>query len=352
MERAFEGGEFEGGEGGFVSLVAHFEAGAVDGLLQVFAGEDAEADGDAGGERNLSDAAGDFVDDDIVVGGVSAQEAADGDQGVVLAGFGQHFGGRGKLEGSGDADDFDVGGGGSGAAQSVGGAGEQTLGDEGVEARDDDGELHPGGVELRFAGRLAPVFVVAENGEIAEAGGDLQDEETRSPVVVGDVGDEGEALGAGGLGEDVGVIDLDDEVGGGHVLPHGELDAGLEGLELFALGAAASPALAGGEAEGREKLLERGVIGVGGGQHEAMERTDHIFFCITGGGWRLMGEGWAVSQLPDGPRSRGNLNGWTIYVTTWSTGPCGSNWYLPDRKKGKPAQADGVSLLIDRSRHP
>src|ERR1039458_3237956 len=32
LQRAFEGGQFEGGQGGFVSLVAHLEAGAVDGL--------------------------------------------------------------------------------------------------------------------------------------------------------------------------------------------------------------------------------------------------------------------------------------------------------------------------------
>ena len=147
---------------------------------------------------------------------------------------------------------------GSGAAQGVGGSGEQALGDEGVEARDDDGELHAGGVELRLAGGLAPVFVVAEDGEVAEAAGDFEDEDARAPVVVGDVGDEVETLGAGGFGDDVGVLDLDDEVGGGHVLAHGELDAGLEGLKLFALGAAAGPAFAGGEAEGREKLLERG----------------------------------------------------------------------------------------------
>ena len=104
--------------------------------------------------------------------------------------------------------------------------------------------------------------------------------------MVGDVGDEVETLAAGGFGDDVGVVDFDDEVGGGHVLAHGELDAGLEGFKLFALGAAAGPVFAGGEAEGGEKLLERGVVGVGGGEHEAMERTDHIFFCITGGGPR------------------------------------------------------------------
>ena len=118
---------------------------------------------------------------------------------------------------------------------------------------------------------LAPVLVVAEDGEFAEAGGNLQDEQTRAPVAVGDLGDKGEALGAGGFGDDVGVIDLDDQVGGGHALAHGEFDAGLEGLELTALGAAASPVLAGGEAEGGEKLFEQTKIFVGGGQHEAMK---------------------------------------------------------------------------------
>ena len=72
-------------------------------------------------ERHFSDAASHFINDDIIVRGVATKQAANGDQGVVLAGFGQQFGGRRNLEGSGDADDFNVLGSCSGAAQRVGG---------------------------------------------------------------------------------------------------------------------------------------------------------------------------------------------------------------------------------------
>ena len=44
--------------------------------------------GDSGFLGGLSDAPGDFVDDDVVVGGVAAEEASDRDDGVVFFGFG------------------------------------------------------------------------------------------------------------------------------------------------------------------------------------------------------------------------------------------------------------------------
>jgi hypothetical protein len=56
-------------------------------LVQGFAGEDTEGVRDAGFLRGLSDAASDFVDDDIVMGSVSAEQAAKADDSVVFPGF-------------------------------------------------------------------------------------------------------------------------------------------------------------------------------------------------------------------------------------------------------------------------
>jgi len=53
-------------------------------LFQCVAGEDAEGVRDAGFLGGLSDAAGDFVDDDVVVGGVAAEEASDAEDRVVI----------------------------------------------------------------------------------------------------------------------------------------------------------------------------------------------------------------------------------------------------------------------------
>ena len=110
---------------------------------------------------------------------------------------------------------------------------------------------------MRFLLGLTPVLGVAEDGEIAKSGGNAQDEHAGSPVAIGNVGDEGEALGAGGLGNDVGAIDLDDQIGFGHAFTAGKFDAGLEGLKLMSLGTAAGPVLTGGKAEGREKFFKR-----------------------------------------------------------------------------------------------
>ena len=89
-------------------LLPAFQTGAVECLLQRFAGEDAEGVGDAGLLLGLADAAGDFVIDGLVVGGFAAEEAAEGDDGVEFFGFGEGAGGGGNLPGAGDADDFDV----------------------------------------------------------------------------------------------------------------------------------------------------------------------------------------------------------------------------------------------------
>ena len=65
-----------GGRGGLKALVAGLDARAVQRLLQSFAGEHAEAVGNAGLLLRLADAAGHFVVDGLVVGGFAAQQAA------------------------------------------------------------------------------------------------------------------------------------------------------------------------------------------------------------------------------------------------------------------------------------
>src|SRR5581483_6700126 len=67
------------------SLVAALEAGAVDGLLERVAGEDAESMGHAGFLGRLADAAGALVGDHVVVRGVAAEQAPKADDGVEAA---------------------------------------------------------------------------------------------------------------------------------------------------------------------------------------------------------------------------------------------------------------------------
>ena len=107
-ELAGDGDHLDGGDGRFEALVAGFEAGAIEGLFEGLAGEDTEGVRDAGLLLGLADAAGDFVVDGLVVGGFAAEEAAEGDDGVVLAGVGEGAGGVGDLPSAGDADDLDV----------------------------------------------------------------------------------------------------------------------------------------------------------------------------------------------------------------------------------------------------
>ena len=85
--------------------------------------------------RRLSDAACDFVDDDVVVGGVAAQEAAEADDRVKLFGFGQRARGGGNFEGAGNANNFDIISP-STARQAINCASKQSLGDECIEAGD------------------------------------------------------------------------------------------------------------------------------------------------------------------------------------------------------------------------
>ena len=71
-----DGDPFDGCDGGFEAFVSGFEAGAVEGLFEGFAGEDAEGVGDAGLLLGLAYASGYFGVDGLVEGGFAAEEAA------------------------------------------------------------------------------------------------------------------------------------------------------------------------------------------------------------------------------------------------------------------------------------
>jgi hypothetical protein len=148
--------------GGFESLVAHLQSGAVDRLLQIFAGEDAERVWHPGFLRGLSDAARDLVDDNVVVGGVSAQQATDANDGIVFPCFRKSAGGRRDFKRTGHTNDMDIFLYRAGAQQSVVGALQQSLRDEGIEARDDNRKALAQGAEptlqggeLRFRRKLS-----------------------------------------------------------------------------------------------------------------------------------------------------------------------------------------------------
>src|SRR5204862_5350934 len=85
--------------------------------------------------RRLPDATRDFVDDHVVVRGVSAQQTSEANNGVVFFGFGKGTCSRGDFEGTWNTDNFDVFFSRLGAYESVVGAPQQTVSDELVESR-------------------------------------------------------------------------------------------------------------------------------------------------------------------------------------------------------------------------
>src|SRR5712675_2406259 len=98
-------GHLDGGETGFKTFVAAFEAGAVDGLLERVACQHAENNGEASVHlRQLQTARG-FRANIIVVRGFAAQDAANGDEGIISTGGSKFFRCEGKFESAGNMDD-------------------------------------------------------------------------------------------------------------------------------------------------------------------------------------------------------------------------------------------------------
>src|SRR5712671_1488041 len=76
-------GHLDGGEASFKTFVAAFESGAIDGLFERVAGEHTENDREASVHlRQLQTACG-FGANIIVMSGFAAQDAADGDEGII-----------------------------------------------------------------------------------------------------------------------------------------------------------------------------------------------------------------------------------------------------------------------------
>ena len=78
--------------------------------------------GHAGFLGGLPDATRDFIDNHIVVGGISSQQTADANDGAVPAGFGESAGGGRNFEGTRNSNNIDGLVFGTGSKQSIIGA--------------------------------------------------------------------------------------------------------------------------------------------------------------------------------------------------------------------------------------
>src|SRR6185312_5008355 len=97
--------------------------------------------------RRLPDAARHFIDDDVIVRGVAAQQASDADDGVIFSGFRKRVRGRGNFKSTRSADNLDRFFGDTRAQQTVKGALQQPLGYECIESGDNNPETLPSAVQ-------------------------------------------------------------------------------------------------------------------------------------------------------------------------------------------------------------
>jgi len=134
----------------FESFVTHLQAGAVDSLLQSFAGKHAESVRHASLLSGLPDPAGYFVHDYVVVRCVAAQQAAQADDRIIFACLGELSRRYRNLERAWDTHQRNVFLLRAGAQQSVDCAQQQPLGDESIEPRNHNGEAFPAGVHRAF----------------------------------------------------------------------------------------------------------------------------------------------------------------------------------------------------------
>ena len=105
--------------------------------------------------RGLSDAPRDFIDDDIVVRGVAADQTAKADYRIVFLRRGESASRGRNLECAGNADGRNAFGCCAAAQQSIEGASKQSFGDELVKPRDDDAKTFSGSAEIAF-NRVGP----------------------------------------------------------------------------------------------------------------------------------------------------------------------------------------------------
>ena len=125
-------------------FVAGFAAGSVEGLVEVFAGEDSEEDRDAGLLGGPHQAGGDLVVDVVVVSRLPLDDGSEGDDGGELLAAREVLCELRKLERARSPDDGELLVFGSVAAEGVECSVKQPARDEVVESRHDDREMVAG----------------------------------------------------------------------------------------------------------------------------------------------------------------------------------------------------------------
>ena len=138
MQLSRELGHFNRAKSCFEALIAALQARAIDGLFESVAGEHAKHYGYSGVELSELQPASSFGTDVIVVSGLAAQDAADGNERVVFAGQRQFLGNKRKFERTGHMNHGHVFTLCVRAIKSVDSGAQQSLGDETVESADNN----------------------------------------------------------------------------------------------------------------------------------------------------------------------------------------------------------------------
>lgn len=124
-----------------------FAAG--EGLVEVLGGQHTEDDGDAGVEAGLLDAVGALAGDEVEVGRLAADDAADGHDGVDAPGLGERLGDERDLERAGHPHLFDIDVADTAVGKPAADAVEEPQRHVAVEAAADDRDAETGSVEHR-----------------------------------------------------------------------------------------------------------------------------------------------------------------------------------------------------------
>ena len=162
---------FDGGVGGFTALVRRSRRGALERFLRGIGRQHAERHRHAGARRRRGDAVRAGRGDVFEVRRRAPDQATEADHRVDPAGLGDALRRHRDLERARHAQHFDVALGDAGIAKRRLRADQQAVGDEIVEARDDDRYPHylplPDGLAL-FEERLGAFFHVGRRGDRAE----------------------------------------------------------------------------------------------------------------------------------------------------------------------------------------
>src|SRR5215470_16853408 len=138
---------------GLESLVPHLQASPVDGLLERIAGQYAESVRDTSFLRRLSYAAGAFVNNHVIVRRISAKQASQTNDGIVVPALGQHARSRGNFKTARHSRDLDILRASSGTTQPVERALQEPFGDERVKAAHHNRKPLAGGLQGAFLPR-------------------------------------------------------------------------------------------------------------------------------------------------------------------------------------------------------